>query len=163
MSSSIEDKKKEIREEKEKLKYEYKVELPKRIAEARAFGDLKENAEYHAARERHSFVKARISQLNEHLSQLNEIDKSKIPKDKSGLGSTITIFDLDDEEEIEYTLVTPAEVDPNTGKLSTLSPIGKALNNRSSGEKVEVDIPAGKKRFQIKKIITIHGNEVSGA
>ena len=161
MSEGLEQKKKNLKEEIEKLKHEYKVELPKKIAEARAYGDLKENAEYHAARERHSFVQARISQLNEQLSKLTEMNVSDIPEDKTGYGSTLTILDLDSDDRLEFTLVSPDEVDPSGGKISQSSPIGSALSNRSAGEEVEVTIPAGKKRYLVEKFVTVHGRELS--
>lgn len=159
MAQDIEDKKKQIREELESLKYEYKVELPKKIAQARSYGDLKENADYHAARERQGFVKARIAQLNSQLSQLNNMDMSQINDSKVGFGSVVTVVDLDSNEKFEFTFVHPNEVSPSEGKISANSPIGAALNNRSVGEEVEAAIPAGTKRYFIEKLITMHGNE----
>ena len=98
MSEDIELKKKQIKDEIDQLQHEFKIELPKVIAEARAYGDLKENAEYHAARERQSFVKARIGQLSEQLARLNDIDISALPHDKIGYGSTVTVIDEDSDD-----------------------------------------------------------------
>lgn len=159
MSDSIEEKKREIKEELEKLKYEFKIDLPKKIAQARSYGDLKENADYHAARERQGFVKARIAQLNSQLSQLNNINLSQIEENKVGFGSKVTILDLDSNEKFEFTFVHPNEVSPSEGKISANSPIGAALNNRCAGDEIEANIPAGKKRFFIEKLVTLHGTE----
>jgi transcription elongation factor GreA len=159
MAQDIEDKKKKIREELETLKYEFKVELPKKIAQARSYGDLKENADYHASRERQGFVKAKIAQLNSQLSQLNNMNMAQIDESKVGFGSIVTVVDLENNEKFEFTFVHPNEVKPSEGKISVNSPIGAALNNRSVGEEVEADIPAGKKRYFIEKLVTLHGNE----
>ena len=158
MVDGFDAKKQSIREELDKLNYEYKVEIPKRISEARAYGDLKENAEYHAARERQGFVKARIAQLNAQLSQMKELDINAIAEDKIGFGATVTLLDLDTSDRIEFALVAPDEIDPSAGKISLSSPVGIALQNRRTGEEVEVAIPAGTRRYYIEKIITIHGN-----
>jgi transcription elongation factor GreA len=158
MSEDIDLKKKQLKAELETLRYEFKVDLPKIIAQARSYGDLKENADYHAARERQSFVKARIAQLNGQLSQLNNMDSSKIEEKKVGYGSKITIRDMDSDDRIEFTFVHPNEVNPSEGKISANSPIGAALVNKCVGEEVEVQTPAGKKKFFIEKLVTFHGN-----
>lgn len=160
MSAELEVKKQIVRDELEKLKYEFKVDLPKRISEAREYGDLKENAEYHAARERQSFVKARIAQLTDQLNKLNDINMTDIPDDKVGYGSTVTVVDLNLDDEIVFTFVSSNEVNPSEGKISVSSPIGAAMQNRSTGDVVEVVIPAGKRKYLIRKITTIHGNEM---
>ena len=159
MSEDIELKKKQIKEELEQLQYEFKIELPKVIADARAYGDLKENAEYHAARERQSFVKARIGQLSEQLAQLDDIDVSALSPDKVGYGSTVTVIDEDSDDEITFTFVSSNEVNPSEGKISLFSPVGVALQNKQVGDNVEVIIPAGKRNYYIEKLMTIHGNE----
>ncbi len=159
MSNGLDEKKSELKEELNKLKYEFKIELPKVISEARAYGDLKENAEYHAARERQSFVKARISQLTAQLSQLNEMNLSDIPEGKVGFGSEVTIFNITDENRLIFTIVSSDEVNPSEGKISLSSPIGNALRNKSAGEEFEVTMPVGNKKYFIEKLITIHGDE----
>jgi transcription elongation factor GreA len=158
MPDDIELKKKQLKEELETLRYEFKIDLPKKIAQARSYGDLKENADYHASRERQSFVKARIAQLNGQLSQLNNMDSSKIEESKVGFGSKITVMDLDSEDRIDFTFVHPNEVNPSEGRISANSPIGAALVNRCAGDIVEAVVPVGKKRFKIEKLITFHGN-----
>ncbi len=155
----IEEKKKQIKAELDQLKYEFKVELPRVISEARAYGDLKENAEYHAARERQSFVQARIGQLSEQLAQLNDIDVSSLPTDRIGYGSTVTLYDISEEERVVFMFVSSNEINPSEGKISLSSPIGMSLQNRQAGEEVEAVIPAGKKSYYIEKLVTIHGNE----
>jgi len=159
MSNDLNEKKLKIKEELDQLQYEFKVELPKVIAVARAYGDLKENAEYHAARERQSFVQARIGQLAEMLAQLDSIDVSNLPKDKIGYGSTVTLYDIKDEESMVFTFVSPNEVNPSDGKISLSSPLGTALQNKTAGDEVEITIPAGKKKYFVEKLVTIHGNE----
>jgi transcription elongation factor GreA len=158
MVGDLDAKKQTIRDELDKLNYEYKVEIPKRIAEARAYGDLKENAEYHAARERQGFVKARISQLNAQLGQMKELSIESIAEDKIGFGTSVTVLDLDTSDRIEFAFVSPNEIDPSEGRITLSSPVGLALQNRQVGEEVSVTIPAGKKRYYIEKITTIHGN-----
>ena len=158
MNADIEQQKKQYREELEKLKQEFKVELPRRIAEARAYGDLKENAEYDAARERQAFVKARISQLTDQLNKLNDLNLSDIPPDKIGFGASVTVIDVDSDDAVVFTFVSPHEVNPSEGKISLSSPIGQALQNKTVGEEVEVSIPAGLRNYYVEKIVTIHGD-----
>ena len=160
MSTELETKKQQIRDELEKMKHEFKVELPKKIAEAREYGDLKENAEYHAARERQSFVKARIAQLTEQLNRLNDLNITDIPDDKVGYGSSVTVVDTDTDDEIVFIFVSSNEVNPSEGKISVSSPIGAAMQNKSAGDHVTVAIPSGKRNYLIKKIVTIHGREL---
>ena len=124
MTNDIDAKRQSIRDELDKLNYEFRVEIPKRIAEARAYGDLKENAEYHAARERQGFVKARISQLNLQLAQLKDLKIDDIADDRIGFGATVIVIDLDSDDRMEFVFVSPNEVDPSAGKISLSSPIG---------------------------------------
>lgn len=157
MNNDIEQQKQVYRDELDKLKQEFKVELPKRIAEARAYGDLKENAEYDAARERQAFVKARIAQLTDQLNKLNELNLTDIPADRVGFGSSVTVVDKDSDDRIDFTFVSSNEVNPAEGKISLSSPIGQALQNRVVGENIEVSIPAGLRNYYIERIETIHG------
>jgi transcription elongation factor GreA len=157
MTDSIEEKKKSLLQEIVKLREEYQVELPKRIAEARSLGDLKENSEYDAARERQAFVKARIGQLGRMLQQYNDISVSRIDEKSICYGSVVVVLELNSNTRTEYTFVHPIEVDPCAGKISISSPVGMALQNRTVGEEVVVTVPAGEKRFFIEKITTMHG------
>ena len=158
MTETIEQKKKMLLQEILKLREEYQVELPKRIAEARSHGDLRENSEYDAARERQAFVKARIGQLSRQLKQYDEVSASPVDEKKIGFGSVVVVLELNANTRTEYTFVHPAEVDPSEGKISLGSPVGMALQNHTVGEEVVVTVPAGEKRFFIEKITTLHGN-----
>src|SRR5712691_1480964 len=106
------------------LEIELRIELPREILKARAHGDLSENAEYHAAKERQGYVNARLGQLNARLRELSMIDMSKIPRDRVSLGSTVVVLDLNKDEEITFKLVTSEDVDVAKGLISTSSPIG---------------------------------------
>src|SRR5438309_7901048 len=121
------DIKKKLQEEIATLEYELRNELPREILKARLHGDLSENAEYHAAKERQGFVNARLNQMRRRLAEMSMVDFSKIPHDRVGLGSTVVVLDLKKEEEITYHLVTTEEADAPNGKISTNSPIGRAM------------------------------------
>lgn len=148
--------KKKLQTEIEKLEYELNFELPKAIQHAREFGDLRENAEYKAAKERQTMVQARISQLHARLMEVESIDISKIPTDRVAYGSTVTLFDLEKEEKVIYKLVTSEESDPEKGQISTVSPIGQALLGREEGDEIKVKTPNGFKNFEISRLKTIH-------
>jgi len=138
------------------LERELTVELPREIKIAVAMGDLRENAEYHAALDRQRFVRARIGQLQRRLSELGTMNMERIPKDRIGLGTTILLIDLDGDFEITYELVIPEMADLERGLISAASPIGRGLLGRKDGEKVVIEVPSGKKRFEIVEIKTIH-------
>jgi len=150
------DLKKKLQDEIATLEYEMHVELPKEILKARAHGDLSENAEYHAAKERQGMVNARLNQLRQRLAELSMIDFTKIPHDKVGLGSIVVVLDTKSDEEITYNLVTSEEADAASGKVSTSSPIGRALLNKTVGDEVKVQSPGGVKELEILKLTTIH-------
>lgn len=154
------DLKKKLQEEIAALEYELRSELPKEISKARAHGDLSENAEYHAAKERQSFVSARLSQLHTRLKDLSMVDMSKIPVDRVGLGSRVTVFDSQKEEEVTYRLVTSEEADATKGLISTNSPIGRGLLGRQVGDEVKIQIPGGARTMEILKLTTIHESGV---
>src|SRR6266480_1114762 len=150
------DLKKKLQDEITVLEYELHVELPKEILKARAHGDLSENAEYHAAKERQGFVNARLGQLRQRLAEISMIDFSKIPHGKAGLGSTVVVLDTKRDEEVTYNLVTSEEADAANGKISTTSPIGRALLGKEVGDVVKVTSPGGVKELEILKLTTIH-------
>lgn len=150
------DIKKKLQDEITALEYELHVELPKEILKARAHGDLSENAEYHAAKERQGFVNARLNQLKRRLAEMSMVDFSKIPRDRVGLGSTVVVLDSQREEEITYNLVTSEEADARNGKISTTSPIGRALLGKEVGDVAKVQSPGGSKELEILKLTTIH-------
>jgi transcription elongation factor GreA len=150
------DIKKKLQDEIVTLEYEMHVELPREILKARAHGDLKENAEYHAAKERQGMVNARINQLKQRLADISMIDFTKIPRDRVGLGSIVVVLDTKREEELTYHLVTVEEADAANGKVSTSSPIGRALLGKEVGDEVKVQSPGGVKELEILKLTTIH-------
>jgi transcription elongation factor GreA len=150
------DIKKKLEEQIRELDYELKVHLPKEIQRAREYGDLRENAEYKAAKDRQSYLQARIGQLHRRLAALSMVNLDRIPRDKVGLGSTVGVKDTSTGEEISYEIVTPEEADPTQGRISPMSPIGKSLLNREEGETVEVRVPSGTKEYEIVRLLTIH-------
>lgn len=152
----MEDLKKKLQEEITALEYELRNELPKEILKARAHGDLRENAEFHAAKERQRYVDSRLSQLKSRLAEFSLVDLTKIPKDRVGLGSRVTVLDLKKEEEITYKLVTSEESDVSKGLISTSSPIGRGLLGKKVGDEVKITIPGGVRELEILELITIH-------
>lgn len=145
-----------IKAEMDQLKYEMQVELPREIQKARLHGDLSENAEYHAAKERQRFVDARLSQLDKRLRELSMVDLSRIPKDRVGLGSCVVVLDIRKDEEVTYKLVPSEEADFHHGLISTSSPIGRGLLGKQVGDTVKIQIPDGMKEFEIVRLTTIH-------
>jgi transcription elongation factor GreA len=152
----MEDLKKRLQEEITTLEHELRNELPKEILKARAHGDLRENAEFHAAKERQRFVDSRLSQLKSRLAEYSMVDMTKIPKDRVGLGSRVVVLDLKKDEEITYKLVTSEETDVQKGLISTSSPIGRALLGKKVGDEVKITIPDGVREMEILELITIH-------
>src|ERR1700758_2091497 len=148
--------KRKLQEEINALEHELVHELPKEIKKAAALGDLSENAEYHMAKQRQEYVKARVRQLGKRLAQLSMVNMNNIPKDKVGLGSTVKVYDNDKGEEVEYNLVTSEESDVAAGKISTTSPIGRALLNKKVGDEAVVVTPNGKRELEILSLTTIH-------
>jgi transcription elongation factor GreA len=159
MSDPLKKIKQKLQEEIDALEHELSVDLPKEIAVARAHGDLSENAEYKFAKERQGFVNARIAQLKKRMGDLGMLNLSNIPKDRSGYGSRIVVMDLQKDAKIEYKLVSSEEADVEKGLISTTSPIGRALLNRKVGDEIEVATPAGKKEFEVVRLVTIHEDE----
>lgn len=151
--------KKKLQAQLDELEHELHFKLPKAIQHAREFGDLSENAEYKAAKDRQSFVQARISLLHQRMMEVDSIDISKIPTDRIAYGSTVVLFDLEKEEKVTYELVTSEESDPENGKISTVSPIGQALMGREEGDEVKVKTPTGWRNFEISRLTTIHEKE----
>ena len=147
---------KRLDDEIKTLEYELKVELPKEIQRAREYGDLRENAEYKAAKERQSFLQARIGQLKGRVAALSLVNLDKVPRGKVGLGSTVHLRDLDTETEVVYEIVTPEEADPPGGRISVSSPIGKSMLGREAGEEFQVRTPGGTREFELTKLITVH-------
>jgi transcription elongation factor GreA len=137
------------------LERELKMELPKEIQRARELGDLRENAEYQAAKERQTYVNARIAMLKRRQSEIALMNLDRIPHGKAGFGSTVTI--RENNQEMVYQLVMPEDADAEKGLISTSSPIGRAILNKEEGDQVSVSTPNGSTRkFEILKLVTIH-------
>ncbi|MGB7435360.1 MAG: transcription elongation factor GreA [Candidatus Acidiferrum sp.] len=156
MTDPISKIKQKLQREIDLLEHELNVELPKEIAVARAHGDLSENAEYKYAKERQGYVNAKIGQLKKRMGDLGMLNLTNIPKDRSGYGSRILVLDVQRNIEVEYKLVSSEEADVEKGLISTTSPIGRALLNRQVGDEVQVATPAGKKEFEVVRLVTIH-------
>jgi len=154
--------KRKLQEEMNQLEHELVHDLPKEIKKAAALGDLSENAEYHMAKQRQEFVKARLRQLGKRMGDLALINMDNIPRDKVGLGSTVRVYDNDKNEEVEYKLVTSEESDFASGKISTSSPIGRALLNKKVGDTAVVVTPNGKREMEILRLSTIHDEAAAG-
>jgi transcription elongation factor GreA len=154
----MQDIKKKLQEEITALEHELRSELPKEILRARAHGDLSENAEYHAAKDRQGYVNARLTQLKKRLVDMSMVDLSRVPEDRVGLGSTVVVLDLQKDQEITYKLVTSEEADASQGLISTSSPIGRGLLGRELGDVVKIQSPGGVKELEIVKLATIHDN-----
>jgi len=147
---------KKLEEEIAALEYELRNELPREILKARAHGDLSENAEYHAAKERQGLVNARLGQLQKRAGELAMIDINKIPHDKVGLGSRVVVLDTKKDEQFTYYLVTSEEADAPSGRISTGSPIGRSLLGKEVGDTVKLQVPGGAKELELLELQTIH-------
>jgi len=139
------------------LDRELKLELPKEIKRARELGDLRENAEYAAAKERQRLVEARISMLKKRVSEIALLNVDKIPHDRAGFGSTLRV--IENGAQATYQLVMPEDADAAKGLISTTSPIGRAFLNKEEGDSVTVSTPGGKREFEIVKLLTIHDED----
>jgi len=148
--------KKKLEEEIRVLEHELNHDLPKELKKAVAMGDLSENAEYHMAKQRQEFVRARLGQLKRRMADLSLVNMANIPKDKAALGSTIRVYDSTKEEELEYKLVTSEESDVTKGLISTTSPIGRALLGKKVGDTATVVTPGGDRELEVLKLTTIH-------
>lgn len=140
------------------LERELKVDLPKEIQRARELGDLRENAEYKAAKDRQDIVNARIANLKKRVGEIEMINLDRIPHDRAGFGSTVHLRD-ESGELVIYQLVMPEESDFERGLISTSSPIGKAILHKEEGDEIKVATPKGARTFELVKLITIHDEE----
>ena len=148
--------KKKLLAEIELLERELSHELPAEIKKAVAMGDLSENAEYHMAKQRQTFVDARLGQLKRRMAELSLVNLTNIPRDKAGFGSTIVVYDSTKDEEIVYRLVTSEESDVSKGLISTTSPIGRGLVGTRVGDVAVIVTPNGKRELEVLKLSTIH-------
>jgi transcription elongation factor GreA len=142
-------------DEIQNLERELKTELPKEIKRARELGDLRENAEYQAAKERQGLIQSRIGMLRKRIAEIAMMDLSRLPRDRAAFGSTVHVTGPDGNA-LVYQLVMPEDADASKGWISTASPIGRALVGREQGDQVKVATPNGTREFEIVKLITIH-------
>lgn len=148
--------KKKLENEIRKLGRELKAEIPKALKTAAAMGDLSENADYQAAKERQSFLQVRLAQLGGRLATLSMVNLSKIPTDKVSYGSKVVLLDLDTDKEVTYKLVSSEESNVKEGLISTASPIGQSLMGREEGDEVQIRTPGGIKNYEIVQFTTLH-------
>jgi transcription elongation factor GreA len=146
---------KKLQDEIVALDRELKLELPLEIKRARELGDLRENAEYHAAKERQTYVQARIAMLQQRVAAIQLINLDKIPRDRAAFGSTVHLRE-DTGVALVYQLVMPEDADVEKGLISTSSPIGRAIVGKEEGDEVAVVTPSGKRLFEITKLVTVH-------
>src|SRR5438094_9988304 len=137
------------------LDRELKLELPKEIRRARELGDLRENAEYAAAKERQRLVESRISMLKTRVAEIALLNVDRIPHDRAGFGSTLHVVE-NNGEKLTFQLVMPEDADAAKGLISTTSPIGRAFLNKEEGDSVKVTTPGGVREFEIVRLMTIH-------
>ena len=147
-----------LEEEAQRIDYELRVTLPKEIQKALGQGDLSENAEYEAAKERQSTLHARLTQIQKRLADLSRIDVASVPKDRAGLGSEVTVENLESGGGVTYTLVIPELADGNKSFVSMAAPVGKALMNRRIGDTVTISIPRGTLEYEVRRIVTLFGD-----
>ncbi len=152
----IEEIRRKLLAEVEALNHELHIVLPQTLKQAIELGDLRENADYQAAIERQGMIQARLAQLRSRLHKLSVIDLSKVPRDRVGLGSRVTVVDLDTREEEVYQLVISDTMDVEAGHISVSSPLGQALLDKKKKEKVTVQLPFGARKLRIAKIVTLH-------
>ena len=143
-----------LQEELKRLKSQDRPAVIKAIAEARAHGDLKENAEYHAAKEQQGFIEGRIKNIDGKLSNAQVIDIREVPyTGKVVFGATVLLFDAADDKEVRYQVVGEDEADIKQGLISYTSPLVRAVIGRSEGDEIEIDVPGGAKQFEILEVI----------
>lgn len=142
--------------EVEELNHELHVTLPEVLKKARELGDLRENGDFQAAIERQGFIQARLSILRTRLSKLSQIDLTKIPADRIGLGSKVTVQDLHSKTKERFELVIPDAMEVDEGQISVASPLGRALLDRKTGETTVVQLPAGTRKLKILSVTTFH-------
>ncbi|MBI5587630.1 MAG: transcription elongation factor GreA [Deltaproteobacteria bacterium] len=147
---------KQLKEELQKVEKELRIDVPKELRKAAAHGDLRENAEYEAAKQRQSFLQARVAHLSTRINTLSSLKLENIPKDAVGFGSRVHLEDQNTGDEVVYEFVTPEEVDARNGKISVSSPIGKALLNKAAGEEVTIALPTGVKEYAVTEVYTLH-------
>ncbi|MBP1596063.1 MAG: GreA/GreB family elongation factor [Acidobacteria bacterium] len=152
----MKDIRKKLQEELNAIERELRVDLPREILRAREHGDLSENAEYKAAKERQSYLEGKKANLQSRLASLSLINLDKIPHDRVAYGSRVVLYDANDDKELRYTLVSSEESDISRGRISISSPIGRSLLGKTPGEEVTIVTPSGRKEYEIRELATIH-------
>jgi transcription elongation factor GreA len=152
----IQEMRERLGREIEALSHELKVALPQAIAAAVEMGDLRENSEYKAALERQQLVQARLGQLHHRLNQVTQLASIEAPTDRVGLGSEVTVLDLETTSTDTYTVVLAEMMDVDAGHISLASPLGRALSDRRVGEEVMLRLPGGARRLRIIELVTVH-------
>lgn len=145
-----------LEEELKKVERELRVDVPLQLKVAAAHGDLSENSEYDAAKERQTFLQARVAQLHGRIESLSSISLDALPRDRVGFGSRVTVEDVNTGDIVTYEMVAPDEVDPKVGKISLSSPIGKALLNRELDDEVRIQLPTGLREYVVTELVTLH-------
>jgi transcription elongation factor GreA len=146
---------KKFEDEIQGLEHELKTQLPKEIKRARELGDLRENAEYQAAKERQSLLQSRIGMLKKRVAEISLMNLDKLPRDRAAFGSIVHVRENDDQLRV-YQLVMPEDADGDKGLISTSSPIGRAIVGKTAGDVIRVPTPGGVRHFEILKLQTIH-------
>jgi transcription elongation factor GreA len=147
---------KRFEDEMADLDRELRKELPKEIQRARELGDLSENAEYQAAKERQSYIQARMGMLRKRMAEISLMNFDRLPADRAAFGSTVQLREEGTDAIVTYQLVMPEDADPTKGLISTASPIGRAIVGRQEGAEVTVPTPTGTRVFELLKLTTIH-------
>lgn len=159
----IQEMREKLSREIDQLSHELNVILPQAIAQAVELGDLRENSEYKAALERQRFVQARLGQLHQRLSQLSQLANTEAPLDRVGLGSRVTVLDLETNETDTYMVVLAEMMDIDAGHISLASPLGRALSGRQVGEELSLRLPMMTRQLRIVELVTVHQTETEAA
>ena len=158
----IQEMREKLSREVDQLSHELNVLLPQAIAQAVELGDLRENSEYKAALERQQFVQARLGQLHQRLSQLGQLANHEAPTDRVGLGSRVTVLDLETSETDTYVVVLAEMMDIDAGHISLASPLGRALSDGRVGDEIGLRLPTSSRRVRITELVTVHQAEGNG-
>jgi transcription elongation factor GreA len=147
---------KRLEDEVAQLERELRTELPKEIQRARELGDLSENAEYQAAKERQSYIHARVGMIRKRMAEISLMNLDRLPTDRAAFGSTVKLREDGNGTMVTYQLVMPEDADATKGLISTSSPIGKAIVGKQEGDDITVPTPTGVRRFELISLSTIH-------
>jgi len=153
------DVRKKLQDELNAIERELRVDLPREILKAREHGDLSENSEYKAAKERQSYLEGRKAQLQQRLAAMLLVNFDKIPTDRAAYGSKVVLYEYDTDKEVEYQLVTAEESNISQGLISITSPIGRGIVGKMVGDSVEIVTPSGRKDCELRSLRTIHDIE----